>query len=193
MTKRMFIFQLAAVLACGAFPVLAAEKEYKDMTPAERRQKVRTEVQSAIARIKKLDPGIDRFFKNSVGYAVFPRVGKMGFIIGGGGGDGELFEQGRVIGTASITLATIGLQIGVQEFSQFIFFKDQAALDRFKQNKFEFTANVSAVIITAGASKGADYRDGVAVFTHSTAGAMAEAALGTQKFSFKRDGGAAKK
>ena len=193
MTKRTFMLQFAAVLACGAVPALAAEKDYKDMTPAEYRQQVHKDVLSAIARIKKLDPGIDRFFKDSVGYAVFPRVGKMGFIVAGGAGDGELFERGHLIGTASVTLGTVGLQAGVQEFSQLIFFKDKAALDRFTQNKFEFTANASAVIITAGASKGADYRDGVAVFTHSTAGAMVEAALGAQKFSFKREGGTAKK
>jgi lipid-binding SYLF domain-containing protein len=193
MTRRIFVFQLAAVLACGALPVLAAEKEYKDMTPAEYRQKLHKDAESAIARIKKTDPGIDRFFKDSAGYVVFPRVGKVGFIVGGGGGDGELFEKGHVAGTASITLATVGLQVGAQEFSQIVFFENQASIDRFKQNKFEFTANVSAVIVTAGASKGANYRDGVVVFTHSTGGAMAEVALGTQKFSFKPEGGSAKK
>jgi lipid-binding SYLF domain-containing protein len=193
MTKRIFIFQLATILACGALPVLAAEKEYKDMTPAEYRQQLRQNVQNAIARIKKTDPGIDRFFKDSAGYVVFPRVGKAGFIVGGGGGDGELFEKGQVVGTASITLATVGLQAGAQEFSQIVFFENQAAIDRFKQNKFEFTANVSAVIVTAGASKGANYRDGAVIFTQSTGGAMAEAALGTQKFSFKPEGGPAKK
>jgi lipid-binding SYLF domain-containing protein len=187
------MIQLAAVLACGAVPVLAAEKEYKDMTPAEYRQQLHQNVQNAVARIKKTDPGIDRFFKNSAGYVVFPRVGKAGFIVGGGGGDGELFEKGQVVGTASITIATVGLQAGAQEFSQIVFFENQAAIDRFKQNKFEFTANVSAVIVTAGASKGANYRDGAVVFTQSTGGAMAEAALGTQKFSFKAEGGPAKK
>ncbi len=163
------------------------------MTPAEYRHKVHNDVLTVVARVKKQDPGIERFFKESAGYVVFPRVGKMGFIVGGGGGDGELFEKGRVMGMASITLASIGLQVGVQDFSQLIFFKDRAALDRFKQNKFEFAANISAVIITAGASKGADYRDGVVVFTHSTAGAMAEASLGTQKFKFTPDGAKAKK
>lgn len=193
MTKRISVFPLVAVLACGTLPALAAEKEYKDMSPAEYRQQVHKDVENVIARVKKVDPGIDRFFKSAVGYVVFPRVGKAGFIIAGGSGDGELYEKGRMAGTASITIATIGLQAGVQEFSQIIFFKDQAALDRFKQNKFEFAASASAVIITAGASAGKDYRDGVAVFTQATAGAMAEAALGTQKFSFKPEGAPAKK
>ena len=114
-------------------------------------------------------------------------------IVGGGAGDGELFEKGEVVGTAHIGFGTVGLQAGGQEFSQIVFFKDPAALARFKQNKFEFAANASAVIVTAGASKGASYNNGVAVFTHSTRGAMAEAALGSQKFNFVADPAPAKK
>jgi len=193
MTNRLFAVHFAALLACVALPAFPAEKEYKDMTPAEYRAEVHKNSLSAIARFKKVDPNIDKFFKSAVGYVVFPRVGKAGFIFAGGTGDGELYEHGKVIGPASITIASVGLTAGVQEYSEIIFFKDQAALDRFKQNKFEFSASASAVILTAGASKDKDYSNGVAAFTHSTAGAMAEAALGTQKFSFKPEGGPAKK
>ena len=128
--------------------------------------------------------GVSEKKRQSAGYAVFPRIGKIGFIIAGAHGVGEVYETGKLAGTATVSHGTIGLQAGVQEFSQVVFFKDPAMLARFKQNKFEFTANVSAVIVTAGASKAADYRDGVAVFTRATGGAMAEAAIGAQKFSF---------
>jgi lipid-binding SYLF domain-containing protein len=187
MKRHAIVAGLVVFLCCGAFSVLAAQKEYKDMTPAERRQDVHNAVVAKIAQIKKADPGIDRFFKSAAGYVVFPSVGKAGFIVGGGHGTGELFEKGHVVGAASITFGSVGLQAGVQEFSQIVFFKDRAAVERFKENKFEFAANASAVIITAGASKGADYRDGVVVFTQVTSGAMVEAALGTQKFSFEPD------
>jgi len=193
MTKRIFMLQLASVLACSALPALAAEKEYKDMTPAEYRAEVHKNVVATVARFKKVDPNIDKFFKSAAGYVVFPRVGKAGFIFAGGTGDGELYEKGKVLGAASITIASVGLTAGVQEYSEIIFFKDAAAVDRFKQNKFEFAASASAVILTAGASKDRDYSEGVAAFTHSTAGAMAEASLGTQKFSFKPDSAPAKK
>ena len=187
MKKRAFLAGLVVFLCGGALSSLAVEKEYKDMTPAERRQAVHKQVVAKIAELKKADPGINRFFKNAAGYVVFASVGKLGFIVAGGHGTGELFEKGRVVGAASVSLGSVGLQAGVQEFSQIVFFKDKAAVERFKQNKFEFTANASAVIITAGASKAVDYRDGVVVFTHATSGAMVEAALGTQKFSFEPD------
>jgi hypothetical protein len=46
-------------------------------------------------------------------------------------------------------------------------------------------AQVSAVALKAGASADADYKDGVAVFTLSKGGAMAEASVGGQKFSYE--------
>jgi hypothetical protein len=96
-------------------------------------------------------------------------------------------EKGKVVGYAHIGMGSVGLQIGVQEFSQIVFFKDAAALARFKQNKFEFSANASAVIVKTGGADAADYREGVAVFVKPTGGAMAELSLGTQKFNYKPD------
>jgi lipid-binding SYLF domain-containing protein len=151
------------------------------------------DVPVAIEKFKKTDPGMDRFFSQSTGYVVFPGIDKAGFIVGGGHGTGEVFEHGKPIGTATITIGTIGLQAGAQTFSQIIFFKDTAALDRFKKNKFEFTANASAVIAKAGASTNTDYRNGVAVFTRADEGVMAEAALGSQKFKFKSEAAASAK
>jgi hypothetical protein len=45
-------------------------------------------------------------------------------------------------------------------------------------------AQASAVAVTAGASADAKYADGIAVFTLSKAGAMAEASIGGQKFTY---------
>ena len=193
--RSTLVAALTALAAtCITLPgVACAQAEQKQSTPAEHRKEVAKNVQEAIARYQKVDPGIERFFKDSTGYVVFPRVGKAGFIIAGGHGDGEVYEKGKLIGVASLTLATIGLQAGIQDYSEIIFFQNQATFDQFKQNKFKFTANASAVILTAGTSKGKDYKDGVAVFQHSTAGAMAEAALGTQKLNFKPEPAAAKK
>jgi lipid-binding SYLF domain-containing protein len=187
MKKHFVILQIAAALACGALTGTAIAQK-KQTTPAEDRQQLGKDVQSTIAKYRNTEPTIERFFKQSAGYVVFARVGKVGLIFAGGHGDGELFEKGNAVGTASITMASVGLQAGIQEFSEIIFCENAAALDRFKQNKFEFSAGASAVIVTAGAAKSANYNNGVVVFTQPTGGAMAELSLGTQKFSFKPDG-----
>jgi lipid-binding SYLF domain-containing protein len=190
MTIKSFGLPLALAFLCT---LLSAPLAAQDKSREDYRKEVAKGVQDTIARFRKADPAIEKFFKDSAGYVVFPRVGKVGFIFAGGHGEGEVYEKGRLAGVASLTILTVGLQAGIQDFSEIIFFENQAALDRFKQNKFEFTAGVSAVALTAGAAKGANYRDGVAVFTQTTAGAMLEVALGTQKFSFSTEGGAAKK
>jgi lipid-binding SYLF domain-containing protein len=99
---------------------------------------------------------------------------------------------------------TAGLQLGGQAFSQIIFFEDKRSFDEFTSGNFEFSAQASAVAITAGASASAggtgttagasggkndaatvgEYRKGMATFTVAKGGLMYEAALGGQKFKY---------
>ncbi|MDE2233957.1 MAG: lipid-binding SYLF domain-containing protein [Gammaproteobacteria bacterium] len=142
------------------------------------------QVNAAIARFKTKDPSLNKFFNSAYGYAVYPSVGKGGFWIGGAYGDGEVYEQGKLVGVTSITQVTIGPQIGGQAYSEIIFFRDKNALQSFETGSFTFNAQVSAVAATAGAAANADYSNGVAVFTLVEGGLMAEATVGGQKFSF---------
>ncbi len=145
------------------------------------------------------------FFRTSYGYAVFPTIGKGGFIVGAAHGDGRVYRQGRYIGDTSMTQLSVGFQLGGQAYSEMVFFKDAAALERFESGKYAFSADVSAVALTAsasatagttGATAGASgtethataagvYQDGVAVFTIAKGGLMYQAAVAGQKFSFK--------
>ena len=176
MKSRLFAFISILTLAFLAAPAQAQKSE---------RAQFKRDISETIATMKAADPGIERFFKNSAGYVVFPRVGKGGFIFAGGHGDGQLIERGRSVGHASVTIGTVGFTVGAQQFSEIIFFQDQAALDRFKQGRFELTAGVSIVVIKAGATNDVNYSNGVVVFAHPRAGAMAEAAIGVQKFNYK--------
>ena len=142
------------------------------------------DVQKAIIAIKKADPGIEAWFENAAGYAVFPSVGKGGFVIGGAYGKGVVLVDEKIVGYTSMTQGTIGLQAGGQKYAQFIFFKDQVALDHFKRGNFELGAQASAVAITAGASADAAYDKGVAIFTHAAGGLMFEGSVGGQKFKY---------
>ena len=145
------------------------------------------------------------FFQNCYGYAVFPTIGKGGLIVGGAHGDGRVYLQGRYVGDMSMTQLSVGLQAGGQAYSQIIFFEDKRAFDEFTNGSFEFGADASAVAITAaagasagttGANAGASggmkdavtagrYYRGFAVFTIVKGGAMYEASLAGQKFTYK--------
>jgi lipid-binding SYLF domain-containing protein len=148
------------------------------------------------------------FFNTAYGYAVFPTIGKGGLIVGGAHGSGHVYEKGKYIGNTSMTQLSVGFQAGGQAYSQIIFFEDKRALDEFTNGNFEFEAGVSAVAITAaaggtagtsGASAGASggkrdattvgssYYKGMAVFTIVKGGAMYQATVAGQKFTFDPD------
>ena len=146
---------------------------------------LKKESEQAVSNLLKADPSLSKFISSAAGYAVFPSVGKGGFIVGGAHGKGLVYEKGKVIGQASLTQASIGAQAGGQSFDEIIFFETSAALSDFKASKFEMSADISAVAAAEGASKAAKYQKGVAVFTLPKKGLMVEAAVGGQKFKFE--------
>lgn len=144
-----------------------------------------TQARQTVANFVSADPSLQTFVDNSAGYAVFPDVGKGGFIVGGARGKGVLFEKGVITGQTTMTQASIGAQAGGQSFAQIIFFENPGAVSDFKGGKFALGADVSAVAVSQGASKSAKFSRGVAVFTMPKSGLMVQASVGGQKFSFE--------
>ena len=117
-------------------------------------------------------PTLANWFETATGYAVFPSVKKGGIGWGGARGKGLLIQGDTILKAVTLTQVTVGLQLGGQVYAEFIFFKDQTALDEFTRGNFEMGAQVSAVALTAGASADANYSEGVAVFTIAGGGLM---------------------
>jgi lipid-binding SYLF domain-containing protein len=130
------------------------------------------------------DSLMKQLFKNAHGYVMFPNVGKGAVGVGGASGGGIVYEQGVAIGKAQMTQVTIGFQFGGQAYREVIFFQNKETLDHFKDNKFEFSAQASAVAATAGASGNIKYSDGILIFTQQKGGLMYEASIGGQKFKY---------
>lgn len=149
------------------------------------KDKLHDEVRIAILRFKDKDAGMDRLFESAHGYAVFPSVGRGGFIVGGAYGKGELYVKGKMVGYCDLSQGSIGAQIGGQGYREIIFFETTTALKSFQAGTFEFAGQVSAVAATAGASADADYEHGVVVFTMARGGLMVEASIGGQNFSYR--------
>lgn len=161
---------------------------------------------SSTINVFRESPAVAKFFKNSYGYAVFPSIGKAGYVIGGSYGKGQVYRDGKVIGKSTLVEGSIGFQIGAEAFSEIIFFQDKRAYEEFTSGSFEFDATAQAVAVTAGAqaqagttgaSVGAsagpktgvqaetNYIKGMAIFAHSKVGLMAEFSIGGQKFTFQ--------
>ncbi len=123
-------------------------------------------------------------FASAYGYVIFPNVGKGGIGIGGAAGNGVVYEKGNIIGKAKLTQVSIGFQFGGQSYREVIFFESAADLSRFKENKIEFSAQASAVAVTAGVSANVKYKEGVMIFTQQKGGLMYEASIGGHKFNY---------
>ena len=147
------------------------------------------EVHQKVEAIKKQwqdkDDSFDKTLDKAYAYAIFPEVGKGGFIVGASHGAGEVYRKGKVIGHAKMTQATVGAQVGGQTYAEVILFKNKKALDRFKTGHFEGSAAATAIGGKKGAAAAAKYKDGVAIMVLPLKGAMAEAAGGGQKFHFE--------
>jgi lipid-binding SYLF domain-containing protein len=148
-------------------------------------EKLKSDSKVAKSEFIKVDSSMNKLFNDSYAYVLFPKIGKGGFIVGGSGGEGIVYEKGKEIGSASIGQVTVGAQIGGQSYREVIFLENEDALNRFKYNKLEFSGQVSAVAVRSGVSKNAKYTDGVCVFTQDIGGLMAEATVGGQKFKYK--------
>jgi lipid-binding SYLF domain-containing protein len=133
----------------------------------------------------RTDPGLRDFIDRGAGYAIFPNVGKGGLVVGGAYGRGIVYGDNRqMIGYSDITQASVGLQAGGQSFRELLVFENQAALDRFKGDRFSLGANASAVALKSGAAATARFQDGIAIFTQPMGGAMFEASVSGQQFKF---------
>jgi lipid-binding SYLF domain-containing protein len=148
------------------------------------RETLAAESSAGVEAFTNDDPSLKPLMDKAVGYAIFPDVGKAGFIAGGSYGKGEVFEGGRKIGYADITQGTFGLQAGAQTFGELLLFMRQAEMDDFKAGEFKLAGNVSAVAIKKGAASTADASKGIIAFVRAKGGLMAEASIGGQRFRF---------
>ena len=138
----------------------------------------------ALQSMLKKTPKLESYYKESYGYAVFPKVTKAGIAFGGAFGNGMVYNHHQVVGTSKLKQASIGLQFGGQQYSEVIFFENQISFEKFINGKLKFDGQASAVALKEGASIDMAYQDGVAVYTATKGGLMYEASLGGQHFKY---------
>src|SRR4051812_45560916 len=104
-----------------SMPNANATKQRKSSQQRQQQQQqqppMRQRVEATLKRLEKKDPGLRQFLKEAYGYAVFPSVGKASLVVGGAYGRGAVFERGKLIGYATISQMTLGVQIGGDTFT----------------------------------------------------------------------------
>jgi len=151
---------------------------------SEKDKEIIKDAEKAKTEFIKKDKAMEVQFKKAAAYVIFPNVGKGALVIGAASGNGAVYQNGKLVGMASMKQVDIGLQAGGESYSEVILFNSEKAFNQLKDNKLEFTAGLSAVAIEEGESISAKYTDGIAVYVLPKAGLMVDASVGGQKFEY---------
>ena len=173
MNTMKSILGMGLMLLC--FTAVAQNKKDK---------KIINDAEKAKKTLLKADAGLQKYFDASAGYAIFPNLGKGGFIVGAASGNGVVYDNGKAIGMADLKKLTLGFQAGGQAVIEDIFFENETVFAEFKKDQFEFSAGISAVALKSGVAADAKYKAGIVVFVLPKAGLMAHVTVGGQKFEY---------
>lgn len=183
----MRLRQLASLILLLVVSLSGCESSYKQDKLGKDNPEgptLRQQARWTVNRFKDRDPSLERFFRESHAYVVFPKVTKGAVAVGGAHGEGEVYEKDKFIGRAELTQGSVGAALGWQVYSEVIFLRDESALTNFKAGHVELSAQASAIVVHAGGGAAADYEHDVAVFVMPETGMMFEASIGGQGFKF---------
>lgn len=116
--------------------------------------KIDRDVDKAIPQLLESSPAARQLASEAKAILVFPRILKMGFIIGVQGGNGALRMNGVTVGYYNTSSASYGLQAGIQEFGYALFFMSDSALQYLKKSGgWELGVGPSIVVVDTGIAK----------------------------------------
>lgn len=165
-----------ALQSCGTVPTT-------EEGMAEKRAEVVPAANKTLETMMGKDPSIKDAMSGAYGYVVFPTVASGALILGGEGGDGVVYEGGSPWGLAKLAKGSIGAQIGGETYSELIILTTEDAFNNFVAGDFEFSAELTATAVKAGAAMAAPVSNGMKVLVMTKGGLMASAAVGGQDFT----------
>jgi lipid-binding SYLF domain-containing protein len=144
--RRRLLGGLFAVVALMvAPPSAAAEKAVID-----------ARVQAALVDLRQLGPGMAELVDQADGILVIPRVTKGGFVVAGQYGEGALVVEDEIAAYYSLAAGSLGLQAGVETFSQALLFMTEQALADFRASPgWNVGAGAEVTLLEQGFDAGA--------------------------------------
>ena len=174
--KSLLFAAMAAFALTGLRPALAADDHA-----------LAADAKAALNHLYSTSPAAKGLGEKAVGILVFPDVHKLGFIIGGQGGDGVLMQKGKITGYYNTGALSVGLQAGVQTYGYALFFMTAADMAYLKKSGgWSIGTGPNIVIADAGGAKDVSTltgQKGVYGFIFDQKGLMAGLGLQGQKIN----------
>ena len=140
----------------------------------------------AINEFIKENKSADAFLVKAKAFLVFPSVKEAGFFVGGKYSEGVLRVQRTTKAYYSMTSASVGMQMGAQEYSMIIAFTTDAALNKFLLDDDEWETEVDGKIAVADWNSkeeiDKDYQDDMVAFVFDSKGLMGSFSMEGTKF-----------
>ncbi|MGQ0610412.1 MAG: YSC84-related protein [Paracoccaceae bacterium] len=130
--------------------------------------------------------GTQDLVSRAAGILYMPLVTEAGFIFGGAFGRGALRIGGATVDYYSATRASVGLQIGAQQFAHALFFMTESALADFRSGSgWAASADLRYATFTDGASAGKQTNElgEVIALVYGQQGLIAGASLAGTKYT----------
>jgi lipid-binding SYLF domain-containing protein len=109
---------------------------------------------AALRQLVASNPAARQLNEKAVAVLVFPKIVKVGFILGGAYGEGVLRQGDQSVGYYNSAAASYGLQAGAQWFGYALFFMNAGALKYLDDSKgFEIGIGPSVVVVDQGLAK----------------------------------------
>ena len=143
-------------------------------------------VQATKSYLFQTYPGTRDLEQKALGVLYMPLVTEAGFGIGGSYGRGALQVRGATVDYYAATRASIGLQIGAQQYAHALFFMTPDALEQFRRSSGRAAgADVRYATPEQGASIGKETTelDPVIALVFGQQGLIAGATLGGTKYT----------
>jgi lipid-binding SYLF domain-containing protein len=131
-------------------------------------------------------PGTEQLAADAAGVLYMPLITEAGFGFGGSYGRGALRIGGATVDYYSATKATVGFQIGAQQYAHALFFMTPAALEEFRRSPgWAASADIRYATPEQGASIGKETTelDPVIALIFGQQGLIAGATLGGVKYT----------
>ena len=119
------------------------------------REELEAQANSALHFLIQNFPSTQDLVTNSAGFLIVPVITQGALLLGAAVGDGVLRTNGKTTGYYTAMQVNIGLQISARQYSQAVFFLNEAALKRFADSrKWRFGAGMRYVVLkdTQGSS-----------------------------------------
>jgi lipid-binding SYLF domain-containing protein len=142
---------------------------------------------AALSKLYAENPAAKELASRAKGIAIFPNIVKGGLGVGGESGDGVLHVGGKPVAYYNTSGASLGLQAGIQSYSQVLMFLTEPALASFRDSSgWEAGVDGSVAVLQSGASGKLDttnISDPVVGYVFGEQGLMADAAIEGSKYT----------